>query len=264
VFVGAMVKNKSKTISRIDDKDKGTQSITNQNIVVGIVILTALCIGLYFNKSNFVSDKISVNADVGVQSKFDELEQQNSRKQLFIESNFVNFSYAKLGGKVGEYFAGDKLEIDGGPYFFTKNKARINYSYDEKISYEKQGLDQKIIAIIFSCKESIFPISEGLASIDGVSCYSELSKLENSEWKKSCSVYSFNNLSKPLDILFTKNNAAIQVKFDEMSSPSIDQIGLYSDISRFNTGYRSCDEAEKLKYKAIQGGFKSLGDMMSK
>ena len=77
-------------------------------------------------------------------------------------------------------------------------------------------------------------------------------------------LYSFNNLSKPLDILFTKNNAAIQVKFDEMSSPSIDQIGLYSDISRFNTGYRSCDEAEKLKYKAIQGGFKSLGDMMSK
>lgn len=252
-----------------NNKKSDGQSLDIKKIFLGVIVIIALCVGVYISKSDFFNDRNSnVSKDVA-KGKVDDNVNYDNLRQLLIESTKVEFSYAKLGGKVRDFHVGEKLEIDGGPYYFTKNKALLSYDYDDKISYEMQGLDQVIKAISFNCNSSVFPQSEGNASIDIISCYTDISSLENASlqngaWNKRCYVYSFGDYYTPFNLLYTKNNAFVKVDFDKSNTPKITVLGLYSDKDRFDRSYRSCEEAQQLKSKAMQGGYKSLGEMMSK
>jgi hypothetical protein len=174
-----------------------------------------------------------------------------------IKSSDTEFSGAKLGGKVRDYFFGEKLEVDGGPYFFTANKALIGYEYDEKIKYENQGYDQKIQSITYQCRDYSFPASSGGWSIDDFDCESDVSSLENSNWQKLCRVHTFGSINQPFQNIFLKNNAFITAY-----SNKIDAYGIYSNKNQFNFAYKPCDQAEKLKTEAVKNGFESIGDYL--
>ena len=181
-----------------------------------------------------------------------------------INSDSMEFSGAKLNGKVKDYKHGDPLEIDGGPYYFTKNRALLSYEYDEKVPYEKQGLNQKINSITYNCTDLVFGRSKGIGSIDGISCESTLPNLDKSNWKKLCYVYSFESLNQPFDFLYLKNNAFVIFRYDKKTkSHLIEELGIISDPHKFNYAYKECDEADKLRKATIQKGYNSLGAMMS-
>ena len=105
-------------------------------------------------------------------------DKQTSTERYETKSRSTEFCGAKLGGKVKDFMFGEPLEMDGGPYFFTKNKAQLSYFLDDGVDPVKNGSLGKITAITFECREGLFPQSTGQASIDGVSCESSISKLE--------------------------------------------------------------------------------------
>ena len=186
-----------------------------------------------------------------------------SQKEIHIKSNSIEFSGAKLGGKIKDYKFGDQLEIDGGPYFFTKNGALLSYQVDEKIDDKwKHASDGNITGITFECEDSVFGRSIGDASIDGFSCSSSTSELLSNGWKKLCSVYDFNSFAEPLKGLYLKNNAFFQDKPSKNSLPKISSFGLRPNLNS-NSAYQECASVEKLKIKAKKEGYKSLGDMIT-
>lgn len=186
-----------------------------------------------------------------------------SQKEIHIKSNSIEFSGAKLGGKIKDYKFGDQLEIDGGPYFFTKNGALLSYQVDEKIDDKwKHASDGNITGITFECEDSVFGRSIGDASIDGFSCSSSTSELLSNGWKKLCSVYDFNSFAEPLKGLYLKNNAFFQDKPSKNSLPKISSFGLRPNLNS-NSAYQECVSVEKLKIKAKKEGYKSLGDMIT-
>ena len=187
-------------------------------------------------------------------------DKSNEKFNFKINSDSKEFSGAKIGTKIKEYAKGEPLTVDGNMYFFTENGAHLAEGNDPN---EKPGLNGTIYQITFSCVKSIFGKSKGFASIEGISCSSSPNAIEESKWKKYCNVYSFSSFDNQLDKIYLLNNAFINVHYDEKSNPFIDSFGLYMDKKSMLTAYRSCEEAEKLKVKAKQKGFKTLGDMVS-
>ncbi len=186
------------------------------------------------------------------------------QNEIHIKSNSIEFSGAKLGGKIKDYKFGDELAIDGGPYFFTKNHALLSYELDGKIEDQwKHASDGTISGITFECHDNVFGRSIGLASIDGFSCSSSTSELISSGWKKLCSVYDFNSFTMPLKGLYLKNNAFFEDEPSKNSPSKISSFGLRPSL-KSNNAYQDCSAVEKLKIKAKKEGYKSLGDMMTK
>ena len=181
-------------------------------------------------------------------------------KIVNISSGSKSFSGAVLGESIKLHRYGEALEIDGGPYFFTKNHSRLSYA-----GGRSDSLESPIVNIAFMCNENVFGKSEGAAVIDGVSCESNVNDVLNSkDWQRLCYLYSFEPLDKPLSLHLRKNNAYIDIKYDNGSDAKIAEIGITLIKVTLGEAYQDCKEAEKMKALAFQKGFKSLGDMMIK
>lgn len=180
------------------------------------------------------------------------------------KSDSNEFSGAKLNSKVKDFTFGEPLQIDGGPYYFTKNKSHLFYEgFDPNASYEERGLNQKITRITFNCRKSVFSKSMGFASIDDISCDSNPNQLQSDGWRKYCSSYSFKPLEKPVDLLFIKNNSFIEVGYDDGDVQYIKKLGIGINMD-FSKTHKDCAKVEFMKGEARQKGFKSLGDMLIK
>jgi hypothetical protein len=215
------------------------------------------------NESEFTGSGFALKQELKT-TKVQKIDNEEEKFAYIASSNSQEFSGAKINSKIKDYKYGEALEIDGGPYFFTKNRALLTYQYDEKISYENQGLNQLISKISFNCIESVFGKSKGTASIDNITCDSSISYLDKSEWKKLCYLYSFDSLDYPLNFVYLKNNAFVIASYNKKDKTHvITELGLSADINKFNFGYKDCNEAEGLKRTAFEKGYKSLGDMVS-
>ncbi len=176
-------------------------------------------------------------------------------------SDSNEFSGAKLGEKI-KLHKQSQLDIDGGPYFFTANKALI--SFNGIAASENEMLEKPISKISFNCQNNVFGKSTGKASIDDINCESTQEDLITSAWKRYCDVYSFRPFDFPLDIVYIKKNSYAEFHYDDKKNLSLSSVGKFSDKKAFLTGVRDCSEADDMKKNAQQQGFKSLGDFMIK
>ncbi len=178
-----------------------------------------------------------------------------------VKSDSMSFSGAVLGEKVKVHSYGEALEIDGGPYYFSKN--HLHLAYDGR-GNNFSGLEEPIANIGFACRDGAFGKSKGAVAIDGISCDSNVNEvIKKDGWQKFCYLHSFDPLDKPLPLMLRRNNAYIRIQFDESSNPYIDEIGITLRKVVLRKIYQNCEAAEKMKIIARQKGFKSLGDMMN-
>jgi hypothetical protein len=167
-------------------------------------------------------------------------------------SRSTEFSGATLGGALDQYSDGKPLEIDGGPYHFTKNRARL--SVDKK---------KQIIAITFLCREGVFGKSQGAVDVEGVSCASNIDSIANNQWEKLCSKHSFSPLDKPQPFLLVRGSVFVNVAFDDKAKGFVSDLGITNVNYKSSKSYDQCDKVAELVERARLHGYKSVGEMVT-
>ena len=227
-------------------------------IIAGISFVSIIC--WFFLKPESDPQSVKDKQNTEIQRSQNTERPKTTDLKYEARSDSKEFSGAKLGGKIKDHMFGDRMDMDGGPYFFSKNNALLSYSLDDGIDSWAHGVEGKITTITFYCSTTVFRQGLGHASIDNISCDSSIADIEKSQWSKQCNTYHFGSYKDALDVVYLKGNAFVSVS-QKRGTPKITGLGLYENVA-FTTGFEDCQHAEILKNKAMKQGYKSLGDMM--